>query len=150
MSPENEAVSRRSIGVAFILALCSGGCDQLGNPEQFATGPTAWKDQRGHLVTTTRSFRDEKTIRRLLAEGIEGLDYADPSIGPSETLTVVVVVPRALRPVRGLGLKLVTTFKLADRPSITKRWSVTRDGRRWSAAFALPEPPLDAISAVAP
>jgi hypothetical protein len=132
------------------LALAIGACNQLGNPEQFATGPTSWKDQRGHLITTTRSFKDEKTIRRLLAEGIEGLDYADPSIGPSETLTVVIVVPRALRPTRGRGLQLVTTFKLAGRAPITRRWSVQHDARRWSAAFALPEPPLGAVSAVAP
>jgi hypothetical protein len=132
------------------LALGIGGCNQLGNPEQFATGPTTWKDQHGHLVTTTRSFKDEKTIRRLLSQGIEDLDYADASIGPSETLTVVVVVPRALRPTRGRGLKLVTTFKLRGRPPMTRRWTVQRDSRRWSAAFALPEPPLGAVSAVAP
>ncbi|MBW2507600.1 MAG: hypothetical protein JRE81_03120 [Deltaproteobacteria bacterium] len=143
-------MSLRRLACFWVLVLGIAGCDQLGNPEQFATGPTAWKDQRGHLVTTTRSFKDEKTIRRLLAQGIEDLDYADPAIGPSETLTVVVVVPRALRPTRGLGLKLVTTFKLRGRPPMTRAWSVRRDSRRWSAAFALPEPPIGAISAVAP
>ena len=147
---ENEAVSRLRLATVVALALSLGACNQLGNPEQFATGPTSWKDQRGHLVTTTRSFKDEKTIRRLLSEGIEGLDYADPSIGPAETLTVVVVVPRSLRPIRGPGLQLVTTFRLTDRPPMTRRWSVQSDARRWSAAFALPEPPLSAVSAVAP
>jgi hypothetical protein len=150
MSRENEAVSLRRIACALLLALWAGGCDQLGNPKQFATGPTRWKDQHGHLVTTTRSFKDEKTIRRLLAEGIENLDYTDPSIGPSEALTVVVVVPQAFRRPRRGKVKLVTIFKLADRAPITRRWSAPVEAHKWSAAFALPQPPLDAVTSVAP
>ena len=138
------------VAVAFFLAASTGGCDQLGNPKQFATGPTPWKDQYGHLVTTTRSFKDEKTIRRLLSEELEGLDYADPSIGPSQTLTVVMVVPRSLRPARRGELRLVTIFKMSGRRPITRRWKGRPGARRWSAAFALPEPPLDAVSSVAP
>jgi len=147
---ENEVVSPHRVAFMLALALWIGGCDQLGNPAQFATGPTPWKDQHGHLVTTTRSFKDEKTIRRLLAEELEGVDYADPSIGPEQALTVVVVVPRALRPTRRQKVKLVTVFKLAGRPPITRRWTVPRDALKWSAAFALPEPPLGAVSSVAP
>ena len=67
----------------FIGALCFVcGCKQLGNPPQFATGPTQWTGEQGHLVTTTRSFRNEKTIRRLVSEGLGELDHADASIGP--------------------------------------------------------------------
>ena len=83
--------------VWFIGVLCFVcGCEQLGNPPQFATGPTQWKGEQGHLVTTTRSFRYEKTIRRLVSEGLGELDHADASIGPSQTLTIVSVVPRGL------------------------------------------------------
>lgn len=128
------------------------GCDQLGNPQQYATGPTPWKDRHGDLVTTTRSFRNEKTIRRIVAEGLDDLDYADPSIGPSETLTIVVVVPRAILPRYGGSqeVNLVTIFKLKGRTPITRRWTARAASRKWSAAFALPEPPVDAISSVAP
>jgi hypothetical protein len=126
------------------------GCEQLGNPKQFTTGPTTWKDQHGHLVTTTRSFRDEKTIRRVLDEGIESLDHVDPSIGPDEALTIVVVRPRALRPTRHRQLRLVTIFKLENRRPITRKWTVPASGRKWTAAFALPAPPQDAVSSVAP
>jgi hypothetical protein len=45
---------------------------------------------------------------------------------------------------------LVTIFKLRDRAPITRRWSTPPDSRRWSAAFALPEPPVDAVTSVAP
>lgn len=143
-------MSRHSVAWALVLALSAGGCEQLGNPDQFATGPTPWKDQRGHLITTTRSFKDEKTIRRVLSSGIEDLDYTDPSIGPSQALTVVVVVPRVLRSTRRGDLKLVTIFKLRHRAPITRRWSAPTESRRWSAAFALPEPPVDAVTSVAP
>jgi hypothetical protein len=147
---ENEVVSPPRIVWALLLALWTGGCEQLGNPAQFATGPTSWKDRYGHLTTTTRSFKDENTIRRLLSEELKDLDYADPSIGPSQVLTVVVVVPRTLRVTPRRELRLVTTFKLAGRAPIARRWKVTHDARKWSAAFALPEPPLGAVSSVAP
>ena len=149
-------MSRARAFVGFLIALLASwagtGCDQLGNPEQYATGPTSWKDQYGHLVTTTRSFRNEKTIRRIVSEGLEDLDYADPSIGPSETLTIVVVVPRAIFPRYGgrREVKLATVFKLRGRPAVTRRWSAPAESRKWSAAFALPEPPVDAISSLAP
>jgi hypothetical protein len=128
-----------------------GGCEQLGNPPQFATGPTEWKnDEYGHLVTTTRSFRNEKTIRRLVSEGLEDLDHADPSIGPSQTLTLVSVVPHRLRRQRRREVKLVTIFKLTDQAPIVRRWSAPPSSRRWNAAFALPEPPSGAATSVAP
>jgi hypothetical protein len=134
------------------LLFLTAGCDQLGNPKQYATGPTPWKDQHGHLVTTTRSFKSEKTIRRVLAEGFEGFDYADPSIGPSQTLTLVSVVPRALRPFRDRRrvVTLVTIFKLRDGPAVTRRWKAPLDSNKWSAAFALPDAPAGAVSSVAP
>lgn len=126
------------------------GCDQLGNPQQFATGPTSWKDQRGHLVTTTRSFRNEKTIQRLVSEGLGDLDYADPAIGPSQTLTFVSVVPRRLSQTRRRGVRLVTIFKVPDRAPIARRWSAPASSRHWNAAFALPAPPTGAVTSVAP
>ena len=143
-------MTRRSVASAFVVALLLSGCDQLGNPPQYTTGPTSWKDQHGHLVTTTRSFKNEKTIRRVLEDGIEDLDYADPSLGPSEALTIVVVHPRALRPTRQRQRTLVTIFKLEGRRPITRKWNVPASSRRWTAAFSLPEPPLDAVSSVAP
>jgi hypothetical protein len=133
-----------------IAAVVLVGCDQLGNPEQFATGPTVWTSPYGRLATTTRSFRDESTIRRLVAEGMSELDYADPSIGPRESLTIVVVVPRALRQIRRRRVDLVTTFKLRDRRPISRRWAASISSDRWSAAFALPEPPVDAITSLVP
>ena len=135
--------------VIGVLCLVSG-CEQLGNPPQFATGPTRWHDGHGHLVTTTRSFRNEKTIQRLVADGLGDLDYADASIGPSQTLTLVSVVARKLRPSRRREVKLVTTFKLTDRAPIVRRWSAPASSRRWNAAFALPEPPAGAATSVAP
>ncbi len=127
-----------------------GGCDQLGNPQQFATGPTTWNDKHGRVVTTTRSFRNEKTIRRLLSEGLADLDHADPSIGPSQTLTLVsVVLLRLRRPRRG-EVQLITMFELSGQAPVVRRWSAPASSRRWHAAFALPEPPISAVTSVAP
>ena len=131
-------------------ALLVAGCEQLGNPEQFATGPTSWRDARGRLVTTTRSFKNENTIRRLVSEGMDHLDYSDPSIGPSQVLTIVVVVPGLLRVTQSPEVTLVTTFQLPDRRPITRRWRAPAKSDRWSAAFALPEPPLAAVTSVGP
>ena len=133
-----------------MLAVLSGACDQLGNPPQYATAPTPWKDARGHLITTTRSFKNEKTIRRIVAEGMGGLDYSDPSIGPSQALTLVEVVPRAFRPTRPGSVGLVTRFELPGRRAIDRSWRAPSSKRRWTAAFALPEPPVKAVTAVAP
>lgn len=141
--------NRRSL-LCLCVASCLAACDQLGNPQQYATGPTSWKDEYGHLVTSTRSFRNEKTIRRLVSEGLDDLDYADPSIGPSETLTLVFVVPRRIRVRRGSNVPLVTIFKLPERTPIVRRWAAPASSRHWSAAFALPEPPVSAVTSVAP
>lgn len=125
-------------------------CDQLGNPPQFATGPTEWQGGAGRVVTTTRSFQDDKTIRRFASEGLSELDYADASIGPSQTLTIVSVVPRSLRVTRNAQVTLITTFKMANQEPIARTWSAPASARRWNAAFAVPEPPLGAITYVAP
>ena len=133
----------------LLVAWLAAGCDQLGNPPQFATPPTEWRDANGHLVTTTRSFKNEKTIRRLVSDGIEDLDDSDPSIGPSQTLTIVVVVPRSFRASRRGEVPLVTRFELPQR-TVERRWKVVPENRKWSAAFALPAPPDKAVTAVAP
>jgi hypothetical protein len=146
----NEAVSLLRIACALLLALGCFGCDQLGNPKQFATGPSSWKDAQAHLITSTRSFTDEHTVRRLLSEELKDLDYRDPSIGPSETLTVVAVVPQGFRPTLSQQLQVLTLFKFEGRAPITRSWTAPRDERKWTAAFALPEPPADAVSSVAP
>jgi hypothetical protein len=130
--------------------LALAGCEQLGNPPQYATPPTPWRDANGHLVTSTRSFRNANTIRRLVADGIEDVDYSDPSIGPTETLTVVVVVPRSFRASRRGEVPLVTRFELPNGRSLERRWKVVPENRKWSAAFALPAPPDAAVTAVAP
>lgn len=130
--------------------LCVCGCEQLGNPEQHATPPTPWKDQYAELITTTRSFEGEQTIRRVLSEDIEGFDYADRSIGPGQTLTVVIVIPRALRSMRRRRVQLVTIFKLRGRAPIQRRWSAPTSSKRWHAAFALPAPPSGALTSVVP
>ncbi|NOQ84639.1 MAG: hypothetical protein GQ551_11580 [Myxococcales bacterium] len=135
-----------TIGVLCLL----GGCEQLGNPPQFATGPTHLEDEHAHLITTTRSFRNQNTIQRLVAGGLGHLDHADASIGPSQTLTLVTVVSRKLSPQRRRKVKLVTIFKLPDRAPIVRRWSAPASSHRWNAAFALPEPPAGAATSVAP
>ena len=150
MSREIEAVSRPSrLWVAATLCLLAG-CEQLGNPPQFATGPTRWTGKQGHLVTTTRSFRNEKTIRRLVSEGLGELDYKDAAIGPSQTLTLVSVASQGVNRPRRRSVKLVTTFQLKDRRPVVRRWSAPPSSRHWTAAFALPQPPRDAITSVAP
>jgi hypothetical protein len=137
---------------ALVIGLLSAlvACDQLGNPPQFATGPTTWDDEHGHIVTTTRSFRNEKTIRRLVSEGLGDLDHADPSIGPAQTLTLVSAVPRRLTPTRRRELELVTIFKFPDRAPLVRRWNARASSRHWGAAFATPEPPIGAVTSVAP
>lgn len=148
MSRGSGAVSRpRRAWILCSLAVLVG-CSELGNPPQFATGPTV--DPRGHLETTTRSFRNEKTIRRIVGEGLGDFDYADPSIGPSETLTLVSVVVRWPGIVGGPPVQLVTIFEMAGQPPIVRRWSASGSSRRWSAAFAMPEPPKDAVTSVGP
>ena len=136
------------MSLAFVGLLL--GCEQLGNPDQYATGPTAWADQYGDLVTTTRSFRNEKTIRRLVSEGLKDLDYVDPSIGPSETLTLVFVAPRRIRVQHGPTLSLVTILKLPDRAPMVRRWAAPATSRHWTAAFALPVPPVSAVTSLVP
>ncbi len=127
------------------------GCDELGNPPQLVTGPTAWSlDVGGRIVTSTRSFRDEKTIRRIEADGMGELDHADPSIGPSETLTLVSAVPHHLPPIRRRRVRLVTIFKLPNRAPINRYWTAPASSRRWTAAFALPAPPIAAVTSLAP
>ena len=134
-----------------VVALSLVGCDQLGNPPQLTTGPTAWTlDAGGRIVTTTRSFKDEKTIRRLEAESLGELDYADPSIGPSQTLTLVSAVPHRLPAIRRRKVSLVTIFKLPDRSPISRRWTAPASSRRWNAAFALPSPPIGAVTTLVP
>jgi len=134
------------VGILWVLA----ACDQLGNPPQFATPPTIWDDTHGRIETTTRSFRDEVTIRRLVSEGLGELDHADASIGPSQTLTLVSVVPRRLGGTRLPALELVTTFGFSKHAPVVRRWSVDATRRHWNAAFATPEPPTRAVTSVAP
>lgn len=81
---------------------------------------------------------------------MDDLDYSDPSIGPSQTLTVVVVVPRSFRASRRGRVPLVTRFELPNGRSLERRWQVVPENRKWSAAFALPAPPDEAVTAVAP
>ena len=88
MSRASEAVSRLS-GLALVALVTLASCDELGNPRQLTTGPTLWTSNNHELVTTTRSFRDPNTIRRLAADGFDDLDYADPSIGPEEAVTMM-------------------------------------------------------------
>ncbi|MBW2628336.1 MAG: hypothetical protein JRE45_12005 [Deltaproteobacteria bacterium] len=126
------------------------GCEQLGNPPQFATEQTTWDGPHGRLVTATRSFRNEKTIRRLVSEGLSDLDYTDASFGPSQTLTFVSVVPHRLGHKQRSEIELITTFKLENRAPVVRRWSVPTSSRHWNAAFALPEPPSGAVTSVAP
>jgi hypothetical protein len=102
------------------------------------------------MVTTTRSFRNENTIRRLVSEGLGGLDYADPAIGPKETLTLVSVTHLPVRQTSLGSLKLVTIFKVGDQPPIVRRWAASTRTRHWNAAFAMPEPPSAAVTSVAP
>jgi hypothetical protein len=122
----------------------------LGNPPQFATGPTHLEDEHAHLITTTRSFRNQNTIQRLVAEGLGDLDHADASIGPLQTLTLVAVVARRLSQESRRKVKLVTIFKLPERAPIVRRWSAPASSHHWSAAFALPEPPSGAATSVVP
>jgi len=146
----SEAVKRLS-GLHVLVALVAVcGCDQLGNPPQYATGPSPWEDGRGHLITTTRSFRNESTIRRLATEDLSELDHVDPSVGPSQTLTLVSVVPRRLRARAGPTIVLVTIFELEGQAPVVRRWSVSVSAQRWQGAFALPAPPKAAVTSVAP
>ncbi len=133
-----------------LASLLAAACDQLGNPKQYSTGPASWNDEHGHLITQTRSFRNEKTIRQLVSDGFEDFHHADPSIGPTETLTLVFVVPRAIRVHHRGALTLATIFKLPDRPAVVRRWTVPASARHWRAAFALPAPPLSAVTSVVP
>ena len=126
------------------------GCDQLGNPEQLTTGPTIWKSNQHELVTTTRSFLNPATIRRLVADGLDDLDHADPSIGPEQTLTFVMVASGRLRPIRPGSMKLVTVFEIEGQRPVARHWNAARGSRQWAAAFALPAPPSAAITSVAP
>ncbi len=142
--------SRTAALLAVVIALFIAACDQLGNPPQYVTGPTSWQNGQEDLITTSRSFRDENTIRRLASEGLQELDHADPSFGPSQTLTIVSVVPRRLLPSRGGAIVLVTVFELEGQAPEVRRWPVSAPARRWTGAFALPGPPKAAVTSLAP
>lgn len=142
--------SRRNL-VAWTLLLSLGaGCDQLGNPEQLTTGPTISRTNQHEFVTTTHSFRNERTIRRLVQDGLEGFDYADASIGPEQTLTLVTVAARGLRPLMPGPMRLVTRFEFGDHAPLTRPWPVPGGVRQWEAAFALPAAPTAAVTSVGP
>ena len=81
---------------------------------------------------------------------MQDLDYADPAIGPSQTLTIVVVVPRAIRPGPLPRLRLITRFEFESKRVLSRKWTVPLEERKWTAAFALPERPTKAVTAVAP
>ena len=147
---ESEAVSRPERHWPLVLLLWLGACDQLGNPPTYSTGPTKWTDGNGQLQTITRSFRDENTIRRIASEGFEDFDYVDASIGPSQTLTIVTVAPRKLRVTGRSVVTLTTTFQLESREGIVRRWTASASKNRWVAAFALPAPPVGAVTSVVP
>ena len=147
---ENEAVSLRSAGLVLTMVGLLAGCDQLGNPEQLVTGPTVWSSNHHELVTTTRSYRDPSTIRRLVEVGLEGFAHADPSVGPNQTLTLVTVAPRRLRPVVPGPLTLTTRFELPGSRVIERRWRSPPDSRHWSAAFVLPDAPVAATTSAEP
>ena len=85
-----------------------------------------------------------------MSGGLEDLDYAAPSIGPSQTLTIVDVIARSFRASRGGAVGLVTRFGFPDGRTLERRWQVPPEHRKWSAAFALPAPPDEAVTAVVP
>lgn len=132
------------------LGLVLAGCEQLGNPEQLTTGPTVTTSDRHELVTTTHSFRNPTTIRRIVDDSHDRFAHADPSIGPDQTLTVVTVAPRRLRPIRPGPWVLITRFELPGGRVVDRRWRSVEGERLWEAAFALPAPPTAAATTVAP
>ncbi|MEM7137160.1 MAG: hypothetical protein AAF500_11305 [Myxococcota bacterium] len=136
--------------LALVWLALTASCDQLGNPEQLTTGPTVWDTDLHELVTTTHSFRNPKTVRRLVEDGLESFDYADASFGPSQTLTLVTVAPRRLRPLVPGPMSLETRFDFPDNMVAVRRWPAPGGGRLWNAAFALPAPPVAAVTTVAP
>jgi hypothetical protein len=140
----------RRLEAALFVVLLVAGCEQLGNPRQYATPPTQWRDANGQLTTSTRSFRNQKTIRRLVSDGMEDLDYSAPSIGPRQTLTIVDVAAQSFRASRGGKVNLVTRFELPNGQTVERGWKVAPEPPRWTAAFALPAPPKKAITAVVP
>ena len=123
-------------------------CDALGNPRQHVTGPTVWNPDGARIVTTSQSFTNPDRIGRLISEGLGHLDHSDPSVGPTQTLTIVTAVPE-IRQRRGKH-SLLTTFELSNGNQIKRRWSAPAHQREWRGAFALPRPPKDVITAVVP
>ena len=142
-------MSRRSSTWAILVVLALG-CEELGNPKQLTTGPTIWRTADHELVTTTHSFRNPKTIQRLVEDGLDDLDHSDASIGPNETLTFVTVAPRRIRIMKPGPIQLVTRFEVPDRGLIERRWRAPASARRWDAAFALPGPPSQAVTSAVP
>lgn len=136
-----------AIGLAV---LGPSACDELGNPEQLTTGPTVLEYGGHELVTTTHSFRNPKTIRRIVEDEPTRFVYSDASIGPEQTLTVVTVAPRRLRPVRPGRMTLTTRFEFPGGTVVERRWQSVEGSRLWEAAFALPDPPTAAATTAAP
>ena len=125
-------------------------CEAMGNPPQQVTPPAVWTHDRASITTTTQSFSNARTIKRLVREGLGDLTYADDAVGPGQTLTLVTAVPSWKQRRRQTPARLVTVFEMADGRSVERRWSGPPHEREWRAAFALSDAPRAAITALAP
>lgn len=134
------------LGVAVLLL----ACEALGNPPQQITPPAVWSRGRASITTTTQSFSNAKTIKRLVREGLGDLTYADDAVGPGQTLTLVTAVPSWRQRRRQTPARLVTVFEMANGRKVERRWSGPPHDREWRAAFALPDAPRTAITVLAP
>lgn len=139
---------RSAIGV-LLLSSCLA-CDALGNPPQRVTPPEVWVEGNDKITTTSQSFSDSPTIERLLHEGLGDLDYVDRAVRDAKTLTFVTAVPGLRERRRRNPQELVTLFEFANGRKIERRWWVQPGRQKWKAAFALPEPPKRAVTALAP
>lgn len=144
----SRAQQRWAIG--WLLLLLCVACDALGNPPQRVTPPEIWVEGDEKVTTTSQSFSDSATIQRLLDEGLGELDYVDPTLRDTETLTLVTAVPGLRERWRRVPAELVTLFEFANGRKIERRWWGEPGKQKWKAAFALPEPPKRAVTALAP
>jgi len=121
--------------LAACLLVCSGGCDELGNP-----GVTVG---RGPAIRTRVQSASARDVRGLLAQvPLEAIDYRDTAAIRGGAVTLVTVELTGVR-LRG-PLPLETVFLLRDGRRLARAWSLRPGPTPRYGIFALPAEPMEA------
>lgn len=131
--------------LVIALVVMGGGCEELGNPS--AGVGSRLRDEVAVTITWVRtgSPEDAALLARRVPEG--RLHHADRTAPAGGAVALVMVEATLSSP--GPEVRRVTTsFLLRDGQRLQRSWAVPSSEARWYGLFALPEPPLRAVTRV--